>query len=109
MDCHPTPRSTIRKIVTTLLCFAFLAGAAILYGESHLKLAGSQGVYWQEGRDWWAPNDGQCARCGGILVNTVDRVSACRYCADCNVAYRHSTLPATLEEQARVWTSSELR
>ena len=103
MHCHPKPRSTIRKIATTLLCFFPLAGAAILYGESHFKAAQSQGVYWEEGHDWWAPNDGRCTRCGRVLVNVVDRISACRYCADCGLAFRHHSLPQTLAEQDRVW------
>jgi hypothetical protein len=103
MDCHPTTRSTIRKIVTTLLIFLPLAGGAILYGELQLRPSGMQGVFWRDGHGWWAPDEGQCARCGDTLVARIDPLGACRNCPRCNLSYRHPSLPATLAQQAEVW------
>jgi hypothetical protein len=106
MPCHHVQNPTFRKIVTTLLLFCPLAGAAILYGESLQQSPAaatmSAGVFWPEGRNWWAPDYGQCNRCGGKLVARIDQLGACRYCAPCNLTLRHHTMPTTLEEQ--VWT-----
>jgi len=78
--------------------------AAIWLGENFLSNVGqSSGVFWLAGEDWWAPNQGRCASCGGALVPLEDEVSACRHCPQCNVSYRHNSLPQTLEEQERIW------
>lgn len=103
MDNHSTGRSTIRKIATTLAIYIPLAGAAVLYGETQLTPQARQGFYWSEDRGWCATDFRECCRCGDTLVDNVDGISAYRHCQRCELRYRHPTLPATLEEQYRVW------
>ncbi|MBL8850096.1 MAG: hypothetical protein JNG89_10445 [Planctomycetaceae bacterium] len=98
-------RTSWRKFAKFSVLYAALAGAAVLYGESQREDTNgkSKGVFWLEGRSWWAPDYGKCSMCGEDLRPMVDAISACRRCDRCQIDFRHKSLPATIEEQERVW------
>lgn len=105
MHRNDVVRSSRWKIARFSILYAVLGGAAILYGETQLEQSTVQpnGVFWLEGRGWWAPDYGQCCFCGSDLIPRVDEASACRHCEHCILDFRHKSLPKTLEEQERVW------
>jgi hypothetical protein len=103
MQRSTTPRSSLWKVARSVFMYAAIAGVAIVYGESQrtTPFDPSGGVFWLAGESWWAPDQGYCPHCGVVLVPKVDSVGACRHCENCDVAYRHKTLPATLELQGK--------
>ena len=105
MQRYSAPRTSWRRFAKFSVLYAALAGAAVIYGESQQEYAQGdrRGVFWLEGRSWWAPDYGKCSSCGDDLKPVVDSISACRYCDRCGISFRHKSLPATVEQQEEVW------